>query len=78
VFYGRKKHIRSLDEKITNFTLLINLFCSPPKGMHINHDDLLLIATGSSSRSEQIMKTLEREIISLKRAVNVGYYQLKV
>lgn len=46
--------------------------------MHINHDDLLLIATGSSSRSEQIMKTLEREIISLKRAVNVGYYQLKV
>jgi len=42
---------------------------SPPKGMYINHDDLMLIATGSSSRSEQIMKTLEREIISLKRAV---------
>jgi hypothetical protein len=37
--------------------------------MYINHDDLVALATGPSVQGEQILKSMEREIISYKRVV---------
>lgn len=41
----------------------------PPKGMHINHDDLVALATGPPGQGETLLKSLDREIVSLKRTV---------
>lgn len=41
----------------------------PPKGMYINHDDLVALATGPSVQGEQILKSMDREIVSYKRVV---------
>uniref|UniRef100_A0A1B6DX09 REST corepressor n=1 Tax=Clastoptera arizonana TaxID=38151 RepID=A0A1B6DX09_9HEMI len=39
----------------------------PPRGMYINHDDLVAMASGPG---EQMLKAMDREIVSLKRQVN--------
>jgi len=41
----------------------------PPKGMYINHDDLVSLATGPSSQGEQLLKSMDREIVTYKRTV---------
>merc|ERR1712013_146609 len=41
----------------------------PPKGMYINHDDLVTLATGPSGQGEAILQGLDREIVSHKRIV---------
>jgi len=41
----------------------------PPKGMHINHDDLIGLATGPAGQGEAILRSLDREIVSFKRTV---------
>lgn len=41
----------------------------PPKGMYINHDDLVALATGPTVQGEQILKSMDREIVSYKRVV---------
>jgi len=41
----------------------------PPKGMHINHDDLVALATGPPGQGEFLLKSLDREIVSHKRLV---------
>jgi len=41
----------------------------PPKGIYINHDDLVSLATGSNTQGEQILKSMDREIVSYKRVV---------
>ncbi|XP_063230264.1 REST corepressor 1 isoform X2 [Bacillus rossius redtenbacheri] len=46
----------------------------PPKGMYINHDDLVAMASGPpaaapSAQGEQMLKAMDREIVSLKRQV---------
>jgi len=41
----------------------------PPKGMYINHDDLVSLATGPSSQGEQLLKSMDREVVSYKRTV---------
>merc|ERR1719376_1526598 len=41
----------------------------PPKGMYINHDDLVALATGPNSQGEQILRSMDREIVSYKRVV---------
>uniref|UniRef100_A0A1B6CTF4 REST corepressor n=3 Tax=Clastoptera arizonana TaxID=38151 RepID=A0A1B6CTF4_9HEMI len=38
----------------------------PPRGMYINHDDLVAMASGPG---EQMLKAMDREIVSLKRQV---------
>ena len=43
----------------------------PPRGMHINHEDLVALATGPPGQGEQLLKALDREIVSYKRTVNV-------
>ena len=41
----------------------------PPKGMHINHDDLVGLATGPPGQGEAVLKSHDREIVSYKRNV---------
>ena len=41
----------------------------PPKGMHINHDDLVGLATGPPGQGEAVLKSHDREIVSFKRNV---------
>jgi len=41
----------------------------PPRGMHINHEDLVALATGPPGQGEQLLKALDREIVSYKRTV---------
>ena len=41
----------------------------PPKGMYVNHDDLVALATGPPSQGEALLKSMEREIVSYKRVV---------
>ena len=37
--------------------------------MYINHDDLVTMATGPNTQGEQLLKSMDREIISYKRVV---------
>jgi len=41
----------------------------PPKGMYVNHDDLVALATGPTTQGEQLLKAMDREIVSYKRTV---------
>jgi len=41
----------------------------PPKGMHINHDDLVGLATGPVGQGEALLRAHDREIVSYKRLV---------
>jgi len=41
----------------------------PPKGMYINHDDLVALATGPQGQGDQLLKSMDREIVSYKRTV---------
>ncbi|XP_059484606.1 REST corepressor 1 isoform X2 [Neocloeon triangulifer] len=41
----------------------------PPRGMYINHDDLVGMATGPAGQGENMLKAMDREIVSLKRLV---------
>ena len=62
--------------KITTFlTIYINLQVMknnsrPPKGMYINHDDLVTMATGPNTQGEHLLKSMDREIVSYKRVVS--------
>ena len=39
--------------------------------MYINHDDLVSLATGPSSQGEQLLKSMDREVVSYKRTVSL-------
>ncbi|CAH0393659.1 unnamed protein product [Bemisia tabaci] len=41
----------------------------PPRGMYVNYDDLVAMAAGPQGQGEQMLRALEREVISLKRQV---------
>ncbi|XP_065203190.1 REST corepressor 1 isoform X2 [Planococcus citri] len=43
--------------------------CTPPRGMYINHDDLIAIASGSETQPDYILKSMDRELLTLKRIV---------
>lgn len=48
----------------------------PPRGMYINHDDLVAMAAGPpapapASQGDQMLKAMDREIVSLKRQVSL-------
>lgn len=47
----------------------------PPKGMYINHDDLVTMATGPNTQGEHLLKSMDREIISYKRVVSHCTYK---
>lgn len=44
----------------------------PPKGMHINHDDLATMASGNAGTL--LLKAMERELDSLQRQVSNKYF----
>ena len=46
----------------------------PPKGMYVNHDDLVSLATGPSTQGEQLLKGMDREIVSFKRIVSKIFF----
>ena len=37
--------------------------------MHINHDDLVVLATGPNGQGESLLRALDRETVSMKRTV---------
>ncbi|XP_076306389.1 REST corepressor 1-like isoform X1 [Tachypleus tridentatus] len=41
----------------------------PPRGMYLSHEDLVTIATGPPNQAENILRSLDLEIVSLKRQV---------
>ena len=41
----------------------------PPRGMYLNHDDLLSLATGPPGQGEQLLKQLDAELVTWKRQV---------
>lgn len=43
----------------------------PPRGMYLNEDDLRLMLTGPLQQAEQILKSLDAELVSLKRQVRL-------
>lgn len=48
----------------------------PPRGMYINHDDLVAMSAGPpapapASQGDQMLKAMDREIVSLKRQVSL-------
>ena len=45
----------------------------PPKGMYINHDDLVTMATGPNTQGEHLLKSMDREIVSYKRVVSISF-----
>lgn len=50
----------------------------PPRGMYINHDDLVCMATGPAGQGESMLKAMDREIVSLKRLVSWLYIKVHV
>lgn len=44
----------------------------PPRGMYLNYDDLIAIATGPPGQGEALLKQLDTELVSLKRQVRLG------
>lgn len=51
------------------FHVLLRNKRKPPRGMFINHDDLVAMASGPAGQGEQMLRTMDREIVSLKRQV---------
>ena len=41
----------------------------PPRGMYLNHEDLMAIANGPPGQGDAILKSLDSEVITLKRNV---------
>lgn len=41
----------------------------PPRGMHLHYEDVVAIATGPATEGDSILRSLDSEIVSLKRQV---------
>lgn len=41
----------------------------PPRGMHLNYEDLQVIVNGPLSQADALLKSLDQELVSLKRQV---------
>ncbi|XP_054261661.1 REST corepressor 1 isoform X2 [Macrosteles quadrilineatus] len=49
--------------------LLLRNKRKPPRGMYVNHDDLVAMASGPAGQGEQMLRATDREIVALKRQV---------
>ncbi|XP_054261662.1 REST corepressor 3 isoform X3 [Macrosteles quadrilineatus] len=47
--------------------LLLRNKRKPPRGMYVNHDDLVAMASGPAGQGEQMLRATDREIVALKR-----------
>ena len=43
----------------------------PPRGMYLDHEDLLRFSSDSEAQSEAILKSMDDEIVALKRLVSL-------
>ncbi|XP_073979539.1 REST corepressor 1-like isoform X2 [Rhodnius prolixus] len=50
----------------------------PPKGMYINHDDLVIVSSDTPQRGDHMLRAMDREIVSLKRQVQQNKQTLSV
>ena len=41
----------------------------PPRGMYLNHDDLVTFASEPEAQSDTVLKAMDGEIVTLKRMV---------
>ena len=48
----------------------------PPRGMHLHSDDLKAMVTGPVGKAEAILKTLDSELVTAKRAVSCSACQI--
>ena len=42
----------------------------PPRGMYLNYDDLITIASGPPGQAQSILRHMDDEVVSLKRQVS--------
>ena len=45
----------------------------PPRGMYMNQEDLMAIATGPPGQGEMLLRQLDGELVALKRQVSIEY-----
>lgn len=50
----------------------------PPKGMYLNYQDLMSIASGPAGQGDAILKGLDSELCSLKRQVLNAFVALSL
>ena len=50
----------------------------PPRGMYLKYEDLLALATGPPGQGEAILKSLDAEIVALKRTVSILLLEVSV
>ena len=43
----------------------------PPRGMYLSHEDLKTIALGPPGQGDAVLKSMDSEVVALKRQVNV-------
>lgn len=41
----------------------------PPRGMYINHDDIVTLAKNPNAESDQLLSTMDREVVALMSQV---------
>ena len=41
----------------------------PPRGMYINHDDIVTLASNPSAESDQLLSSMDREVVALMSQV---------
>ena len=71
-YYTRTGHVRPTTApmrkdgtKSKHTSLLFKNGNRPPKGMHVNHDDLVALATGPATQGEQLLKSMDRSVRQL-------------
>ena len=71
-YYNRTGHVRPTTApmrkdgtKSKHTSLLFKNGNRPPKGMHVNHDDLVALATGPATQGEQLLKSMDRSVADL-------------
>ncbi|XP_022652921.1 REST corepressor 3-like isoform X2 [Varroa destructor] len=70
---GLSKHIVGLGGALNGVTGAdLKKQKKPPKGMHLNYQDLMAIAAGPPGQGDAILKGLDSELCSLKRQVQLN------
>ena len=45
----------------------------PPRGMYMNPEDVMAVATGPPGQGEMLLRQLDAELVALKRQVRIMY-----
>lgn len=44
----------------------------PPRGMYINHDDIVTLASNPTAESDQLLSSIDREVVALMSQVRTA------